>query len=81
MNSFIPIKFTYSLSIGKSMIEEIIDITNKIPAENNSVINKFKKLGFPIISALDSQAFLDLYKNKCSNKQCLTCLIGHQILK
>lgn len=81
LNSFIPIKFTYSLSIGKSMIEEIIDITNKIPAENNSVINKFKKLGFPIISALDSQAFLDLYKNKCSNKQCLTCLIGHQILK
>lgn len=81
LNAFLPIKFAYSLSIGKPMDEEIIDIITQIPTEKNFIIHNFKKLGISFSSALDSQAFINLYKNKCSSKQCLNCMIGYQILK
>ena len=41
--------------------------------EKNSVIKKWKNLGADIQSALDSQAFLYLYKNYCSQKKCTNC--------
>ncbi len=81
LNAFLPVKFAYSLSIGKSMEDEIITIISELPAEKNSIIDNFKKLGIRFNSALDSQAFLNLYKNKCSHQQCVNCEIGYEILK
>ncbi len=81
LNAFLPVKFAYSLSIGKSMEDEIITIISELAAEKNSIIDNFKKLGINFKSALDSQAFLNLYKNKCLNQQCLNCEIGYEILK
>ncbi|MDR1876672.1 MAG: DUF2851 family protein [Flavobacteriaceae bacterium] len=81
LNAFLPVKFAYSQSIGKPMGNEILTIIGEISAENNSIIKNFKKLGVNFKTALDSQAFLYLYKTKCSNKQCLNCEIGFEILK
>lgn len=81
LNAFLPIKYAYSLSIGKPMEEEIFEILSEVKAENNSIIKSYNQLGIKINSALDSQAFLYLYKNKCLKKQCLSCKIGYKILK
>lgn len=81
LNAFLPIKYAYSLSIGKPMEEEIFEILSEIKAENNSIIKSYNQLGIKINSALGSQAFLYLYKNKCLKKQCLSCKIGYKILK
>lgn len=63
------------------MEEEIFEILSEVKAENNSIIKSYNQLGIKINSALDSQAFLYLYKNKCLKKQCLSCKIGYKILK
>lgn len=81
LNAFLPIKYAYSLSIGKPMEEEIFEILSEVKAENNSIIKSYNQLGIKINSALDSQAFLYLYENKCLKKQCLSCKIGYKILK
>ncbi|MDR2122852.1 MAG: DUF2851 family protein [Flavobacteriaceae bacterium] len=81
LNAFLPVKFAYSQHIGNPMEDEILTIISELSTENNSIIGNFKKLGIPFNSALDSQAFLHLYKNKCSQKQCLNCEIGFEILK
>lgn len=81
LNAFLPIKYAYSLSIEKPMEEEIFEILSEVKAENNSIIKSYNQLGININSALDSQAFLYLYENKCIKKQCLSCKIGYKILK
>lgn len=81
LNAFLPVKFAYSKSIGKSLEEEIFEILYEIKSENNSIIKKYNNLGVKFNSALDSQAYLYLYKNKCLKKQCLNCVIGYRILK
>ncbi|MDR3273298.1 MAG: DUF2851 family protein [Flavobacteriaceae bacterium] len=80
LNTFLPVKFAYAQSIGKSMDEEIIEIISQIPPEKNSVIESFKDLSVKFCSALDSQAFLHLYKNYCAEKRCLQCPIGYKIV-
>ncbi|CVK16941.1 Protein of unknown function (DUF2851) [Apibacter mensalis] len=81
LNAFLPIKFAYSKNIGKPLEEEIFEILYEIRSENNSIIQKYNNLGVKFNSALDSQAYLYLYKNKCLKKQCLSCVIGYKILK
>ena len=80
LNAFLPIKFAYALSIGKSMDEEIIEIVSRIPPEKNAVIEGFQDMGVKFHSALDSQAFLHLHKSYCKEKRCLQCPIGYQIV-
>ncbi|MGM5631121.1 DUF2851 family protein [Apibacter raozihei] len=81
LNAFLPIKFAYSKSIGKCMDDEIISIMEELSPEKNTVIQKFENLGISFNSALETQAFLHLYKNQCLNKKCLKCDIGYNILK
>ncbi|MDR7776317.1 hypothetical protein PG615_11675 [Riemerella anatipestifer] len=52
-----------------------------IKPEKNSIIEQWEALKVPIKTAVDSQAYLFQYKNFCSQKKCLTCDIGYQLLK
>lgn len=52
-----------------------------VNAEKNSITNGFKQTGITIKSAFDSQALLQLKNNYCSNKKCLDCAVGNNLLK
>ncbi|TWP27459.1 DUF2851 family protein [Apibacter muscae] len=81
MNCFLPVKFAYSKSIGQSMDEEIISLISELKAEKNSIIDNFEKLGLNLKNALETQAILYLYKEKCSKVKCLECSIGYHLLQ
>ncbi|MFZ9388945.1 MAG: DUF2851 family protein [Chitinophagaceae bacterium] len=49
--------------------------------ERNSYTAGFEKLGVKNISALDSQALIELKRNYCEKKMCLECGIGNEVLK
>jgi hypothetical protein len=51
-----------------------------IPAERNAITERYSKAGLKLSTAYDSQAILQLYKRRCSLKQCLRCEIGLDIL-
>jgi hypothetical protein len=61
-------------------IDKAFDLLNFLPAEKNSITEKYKFAGINLDSAFLSQAVLQLNKNFCSQKKCLNCNIGIKIL-
>lgn len=80
INTIIPLQFVYQKYLGKSTIEQQMAILIQLKSEKNSVIKKFNSIGINSATALDSQAILQLYKNYCTHKKCMQCLIGSKII-
>jgi len=82
MNFMIPLWYAY----GKFMDnldwqEKCFGMLQEIPAESNSVIDKFEKVGWEPVQAFDSQGMIGLYNHYCKGKKCLDCKIGQALLR
>ena len=62
-------------------LDKALYLLEKIAYEDNKVTRMYKKIGFSLQTAYDSQALLQLYSSYCLPKQCLNCKIGLSILK
>ena len=80
VNTIVPIKFSYARSIGMDINDEIIRLIGVVPPETNSIVQKFIGLGSPELSAMGSQALLQLKKMYCDKNKCLQCAIGNAVL-
>ncbi len=60
--------------------ERAIELQNLITGENNRITNLFKAAGLPMPTAIESQAYIQLYKNYCEPRKCLFCRFGHRLL-
>lgn len=56
-------------------------LLESIAAEQNKVISQYESAGIEIENAYQTQALLQLRKNYCDHKKCLSCGIGLKILK
>ncbi|WP_113662752.1 DUF2851 family protein [Pedobacter nanyangensis] len=56
-------------------------LLESISAEENKVISQYKNAGAEVKNAYQTQALLQLRKNYCDHKKCLSCGIGLKILK
>lgn len=72
LNAVFPMIFTYHKK-QTHIIDKMLSFYLSLKCEKNSIIKKWKDLGAEINSALDSQAFLYLYKNSCLQKKCVSC--------
>jgi hypothetical protein len=81
LNTIIPMKYSYSISIGKDISEELTELATKIQKEENRVVRKFNKINKVINNGMQSQAVLHLKKYYCQNNKCLDCMIGYNLLK
>lgn len=75
LNAVFPMIYAYHKN-QPDILEKMLSLYQNLKPEKNSIIKKWKNLGAEINSALDSQAFLYLYKNSCLHKKCMDC---HQI--
>ena len=74
--------FFYGSEIGSEVYKEkAIDLLEKLPGENNSIIETWKQNNIFAKKASVSQALLELKSTFCERKLCLDCGIGQQILK
>ncbi|WP_299443900.1 DUF2851 family protein [uncultured Aquimarina sp.] len=80
INAVIPLKFLYAKSQGKNIEEEIFGLISQLPAEKNTIIDRFTSLGVHIEDALHSQSMIQLKNNYCDQKGCLKCSIGNYLL-
>ena len=81
INAVIPIIFLYAKTRNnQEQVERSLELLEKIPAEKNSIIEKWKNLGISCSSAYRSQAIIHLNNEYCRLKKCLNCQIGHRIL-
>lgn len=80
INTIIPLKFLYAKSLGKNVEEEVFKIMSQLPAEKNTIVDRFSNLGIPVEDAVHSQAMIQLKSVYCNKKACLTCAIGNYLL-
>lgn len=82
INTVIPFLYFYG---NYRQISEIaargIDFLKELPAENNSIIRKWRSAGVTADSAFASQGLLQQKIEICSHKKCLYCGIGSHIIK
>ena len=81
INAVLPLKYAYHKNHNEEIQEEILDFYRKISAEKNNIVQQWKNLGIEMKTSLESQAFIYQFKNFCTEKKCLNCGIGFQLLK
>lgn len=82
INTIAPFLFIYGDYKGiEAYKERAVRLLQIIKPEQNSIIANWQNLGMATNSAQDTQALLQLKKKYCDPKRCLSCSIGHHILK
>ncbi len=82
INAVIPVLFHYSNLRGEEKQKiTVFDWLEQLKPEDNKVTRTFVESGFELPTALASQAALQLHKNYCRHRKCLSCAIGVKILK
>ena len=82
LNTVALFLFAYGKYNGtQSFINRAIQLLESLPAEENAIVNKFVHAGVLLENAFASQGVLQLKKQYCDHKKCLSCGIGVKILK
>lgn len=81
INTIAPIQFLYAARHDTYLRQEqALQLLEDIPAEKNSITAIWEHNGWHPRHAGQSQALIQLYNQYCSQKRCLDCAIGLQIL-
>ncbi|PBJ06799.1 DUF2851 family protein [Flavobacterium sp. ACN6] len=81
INTIIPLQFSYSMMMGESIAENLIDFMNEVAPEKNAIIDKFDLFEIKAENAFESQTLLELKNEYCNKKACLQCALGLELLK
>lgn len=81
INAILPIKYFYQKNHNPEITDVIFEFYKQLKPEKNSVLDEWKNLGVKFKNALQTQVFLYQYKTFCTQKKCLNCSIGFQLLK
>ena len=81
INTVVPFLFCYAEHKSNDALKnKAFQMLEEIPAEKNSILFGWQKLGVSAENAFDSQALLQLKKQYCDERKCLRCRIGHKVL-
>lgn len=82
INTVIPLLACYSEKTdNQDLMTRCVSFLEALPAEENHITEMWESLGLTIKSAFDSQASIELYNNFCTQKRCLECNVGIEILR
>jgi hypothetical protein len=80
INVVIPLVFAFGIYHSDEKLKgKALELLDSLPAENNKVVRDFRKLGWGVDKAFDSQSLLELKKKYCEMKRCLECQVGKEI--
>lgn len=81
INTVIPILFAYGKQKRRDeVMQKAIDLLESIPSEKNQYVRIFTGAGVASDHAADSQALLQLRREYCELRKCLSCRIGHRLM-
>lgn len=82
INTVCPILAMYDqFQLDGTFLDRAFGWMKELPPEHNKYTRKWEKLGIPNQNAWDSQSLLQLIKYYCTEKRCLECAIGYQLLR
>lgn len=80
INAVVPYVFAYAQHTENLALQNYaIQLLTEIKAEQNKYTKRWKKLGFQMMHAQDSQALVQLSTAYCEKNRCLHCAIGTKI--
>lgn len=82
INFVVPLWYAYGkyAAIGEWQ-EKCFNFIQGIDPEQNSIIGIYEKENWQAGNAFDTQGMLGLYKQYCSQRKCLECKIGQNLLR
>jgi hypothetical protein len=82
INTIAPIQFLYAARQDTYALQEhALQLLEAIPAEQNNITRIWQENSWLPANAAQSQALLQLYNNYCSNRRCLDCTVGLNIIR
>jgi hypothetical protein len=66
---------------NQELMTRCVNFLEALPAEENHITKIWESLGLTIKTAFDSQASIELYNDFCTQKRCLHCNVGIEVLK
>jgi len=82
INFVIPFQFLFAEMYQMPYIKDhALELLNELDVEDNLLIRYWKKIGIIPVSAAESQALIHLKNEYCDKRLCLSCSIGHAILR
>ncbi|SFV34365.1 DUF2851 family protein [Thermoflavifilum thermophilum] len=82
LNAIAPLVWWYGkLRLRDDLQQKAMDWMQALPPEHNQIIRMWKQHAIPALHAADSQALYQLYQQYCLHRRCLTCAIGHHLLR
>lgn len=82
INTIVPMMFAYGQYHHlPEYTERAFKVLERIPPEENHIIQLFCTAGIQVLHAGDSQALIQLKRAYCEQKKCLYCRFGFQLLK
>ena len=82
INAVVPFRFAVAAThADEKHRESAIQLIENLPAENNRYTKFFKKEGFTMQSALETQGAIEQHRFYCVKSQCLRCPVGTYIMK
>jgi hypothetical protein len=81
INTIVPLQFAFAKSQGREITEGVLQLLKEIKAEKNTILDKFKLVGFLANNAFESQSLLQLKNEYCTKSNCLQCAIGIELLQ
>ncbi len=82
INAVVPfVYFQGKHQNNAGLLTKATNILKILRPEKNTIISSYKKLGLKVSNACESQALLELHKNWCLAKKCLSCEVGKYVLQ
>ncbi|MEO6303542.1 MAG: DUF2851 family protein, partial [Bacteroidia bacterium] len=82
INTVVPFLFTYGKQKNEEKyVDKALAFLEQVEGEKNTIIKEWDSLKMPIKNAYSTQALLQLKREYCDNKKCLTCAIGNYLIK
>lgn len=81
INGIIPLLYTYGKIIPDgNILRKSLSWMEQMPAEQNQLLEGWKRIGVSVQKASCSQALIELKKQFCDQRKCLECDVGKYLL-
>ena len=82
INVVAPLAYAYAQQQpGQDHEAYALQLLASVAPETNQIVAGYRNLGFEAKQAADTQALLEMYHSDCSQLNCLSCGIGHQLIR
>lgn len=82
INALIPLMTAVARQRDDLAISDrALQLLQSLPAERNSITQRFTAAGIEAKDAFTTQAMIQLQHNYCEQRKCIYCRIGHQMLR